>query len=176
MRDLDLPTLQLFAAVCEQRSISRVSKQAYLVGSAISKRLAQLEDAENIAKKRRKVTAVYQELYAPYEKKGYLTIPHPPASAALNGHAFFVVFDAPENRERFLAQLREKDVYAYIGYVPLHSSTMGQKLGCRPEDLPLTENLAKRVVRLPLYADLADNGLGYCIDAMNSVLQNIYGK
>ena len=45
MRDLDLPTLQLFAAVCEQRSITRVAKQAYLVGSAISKRLAQLEDA-----------------------------------------------------------------------------------------------------------------------------------
>ncbi len=45
MRDLDLLTLRLFAAVCEQRSIARVAEQEAIVGSAISKRLAQLEDA-----------------------------------------------------------------------------------------------------------------------------------
>ena len=45
MRDLDLLTLRLFAAVCEQRSIARVAEQESIVGSAISKRLAQLEHA-----------------------------------------------------------------------------------------------------------------------------------
>ncbi|ART54630.1 LysR family transcriptional regulator [Acidovorax carolinensis] len=45
MRNLDLLTLRLFAAVCEQRSIARVAEQESIVGSAISKRLAQLEHA-----------------------------------------------------------------------------------------------------------------------------------
>ncbi|MFC5523089.1 LysR family transcriptional regulator [Polaromonas jejuensis] len=44
MRDLDMTTLRLFAAVCETRSIARAAEQAHIVGSAISKRLAQLED------------------------------------------------------------------------------------------------------------------------------------
>ncbi|MEP6773466.1 MAG: LysR family transcriptional regulator, partial [Polaromonas sp.] len=44
MRDLDLTTLRLFAAVCDARSIARAAEQANIVGSAISKRLAQLED------------------------------------------------------------------------------------------------------------------------------------
>lgn len=44
MRNLDLLTLRLFAAVCDQRSIARVAEQEAIVGSAISKRLAQLED------------------------------------------------------------------------------------------------------------------------------------
>ncbi|SFC67150.1 transcriptional regulator, LysR family [Polaromonas sp. OV174] len=44
MRDLDMTTLRLFAAVCETRSIARAAEQANIVGSAISKRLAQLED------------------------------------------------------------------------------------------------------------------------------------
>lgn len=44
MRDLDLQSLRLFAAVCDQRSIARVAEQESIVGSAISKRLAQLED------------------------------------------------------------------------------------------------------------------------------------
>lgn len=43
MRDLDLTTLRLFVAVCETRSIARAGEQAHIVGSAISKRLAQLE-------------------------------------------------------------------------------------------------------------------------------------
>jgi len=44
MRDLDLTTLRLFVAVCETRSIARAGEQASIVGSAISKRLAQLEE------------------------------------------------------------------------------------------------------------------------------------
>ena len=43
MRDLDLLTLRLFVAVCDSRNIARVAEQEAIVGSAISKRLAQLE-------------------------------------------------------------------------------------------------------------------------------------
>ena len=44
MRELDLTTLRLFVAVCDARSIARAGEQANMVGSAISKRLAALED------------------------------------------------------------------------------------------------------------------------------------
>lgn len=48
MRDLDLTTLRLFVSVCETRNIARAAEQASLVGSAISKRLAQLEDTVGV--------------------------------------------------------------------------------------------------------------------------------
>jgi DNA-binding transcriptional LysR family regulator len=44
VRDLDLMTLRLFVYVCESGSMTRASERANIVGSAISKRLAQLED------------------------------------------------------------------------------------------------------------------------------------
>ena len=44
MRDLDLTTLRLFVTVCETGNMSRAAEQASLVASAVSKRLAQLED------------------------------------------------------------------------------------------------------------------------------------
>jgi len=44
MRDLDLTTLRLFVAVCETRNMARAAEQAHMVASAISKRLAQLEE------------------------------------------------------------------------------------------------------------------------------------
>ena len=45
MRDLDLTTLRLFVTVCETGNIARAGERANIVGSAISKRLAQLEEA-----------------------------------------------------------------------------------------------------------------------------------
>jgi DNA-binding transcriptional LysR family regulator len=44
LRDLDLITLRLFVTVCETGNIARAGEQANIVGSAISKRLSQLED------------------------------------------------------------------------------------------------------------------------------------
>jgi DNA-binding transcriptional LysR family regulator len=44
VRDLDLTTLRLFVTVCETGNIARAGEQAHIVGSAISKRLSQLED------------------------------------------------------------------------------------------------------------------------------------
>jgi DNA-binding transcriptional LysR family regulator len=45
VRDLDLTSLRLFVTVCETGNISRAGERANIVGSAISKRLSQLEDA-----------------------------------------------------------------------------------------------------------------------------------
>jgi dTDP-4-amino-4,6-dideoxygalactose transaminase len=87
--------------------------------------------------------------------------------------------DSSDNRQVFLSSLKSKfEVNAYIGYVPLHSFTKGLELGYKPEDLPLTESLASRIVRLPFYTDLgkSDEDLTYVIDSIRSVLLDIYPR
>ena len=42
-KDLDLTTLRLFVAVCDARNIAHAAEREHLVGSAVSKRMAQLE-------------------------------------------------------------------------------------------------------------------------------------
>lgn len=137
--------------------------------------LAQLEDVQNIVNKRSKITSAYRDLYEPYDEKKCLQIPKIPEGVKLNHHAFFVIFDIENNQQKFLRLLREKGIYAYIGYMPLHSSPMGRKFGYRPEDVPLTENIARRIVRLPFYTELENNGLDYCIEGMSEVLRTLYG-
>lgn len=44
MKDLDLSTLRLFVAVCDARSIKKVAERERIDASAITKRLAKLED------------------------------------------------------------------------------------------------------------------------------------
>ena len=47
MTDLDLTTLRLFVNVCESRSIQRVAEREKMDRSAITKRLAKLENNLN---------------------------------------------------------------------------------------------------------------------------------
>lgn len=137
--------------------------------------LAQLENEDLIVDKRRKVTEAYYKLFQPFYNAGKLNIYQPQKHITSNHHAFWVVFDSSENRSVFMERLRSYDIHVYIGYLPLHSSPMGIKFGYKPDDLPITEGVADRVVRLPFYAGMADVGLGYTIEKMATVLKEIYG-
>lgn len=48
MRDLDMTSLRLFASVCDTGSLTRTAEQSNIVGSAISKRLTQLESSVGV--------------------------------------------------------------------------------------------------------------------------------
>ncbi len=148
---------------------------SYLLGDLLAAQLlAQLEGVDEIVAKRSKVTARYAALYAPWVAKGCLQVPVIPEGVELNHHAFFVIFDTEPHQVAFLSKLKERGVGAYIGYLPLHSSLMGQRYGYRADDLPLTEDVSRRIVRLPFYADLVDD-LDFCAEAMRSVLTELYG-
>ena len=124
--------------------------------------LAQLEEEEQIKKKRRKVDAAYRKILQPWAAKGKIGIPRYPADRESNYHAFWVIFDQEERKEAFITKMEQKNIAAYIGYVPLHSAKMGYSLGYKSHDLPITESMASRLVRLPMFPDLSGSELEYC--------------
>jgi dTDP-4-amino-4,6-dideoxygalactose transaminase len=136
--------------------------------------LSQLEEEDKMKSLRSNITKAYFSLFSSFESQQKLSIFKIPDYIKLNHHAFWVVFDTQENAELFMAELREKTIYAYIGYIPLHSAPKGLEYGFKKDDLPLTEDLGNRIVRLPFYTELGEVGLNYCIDEMKKVLNKIY--
>jgi dTDP-4-amino-4,6-dideoxygalactose transaminase len=136
--------------------------------------LAQLEQEVKFKEIRSRITEAYRDLFAPYQERGLVSFFQLKDYMTINHHAFWVVFDTTLNQQQFMANLREHTVYAYIGYLPLHSSPKGLEFGYTAEDLPMTEDLASRIVRLPFYTELGEVGLDYCIDAMRITLDNLY--
>lgn len=136
--------------------------------------LAQLEQEEKFKALRSKITKGYLELFKPYRDRGLVNYFQVPDYMTLNHHAFWVTFDSTENQQKFMARLRDFNVAAYIGYVALHSAPKGLEFGYKPEDLPITQDIASRVVRLPFYTELAETGLDYCLQSMQTVLNEIY--
>ncbi|MBX3650323.1 MAG: dTDP-4-amino-4,6-dideoxygalactose transaminase [Burkholderiales bacterium] len=117
---------------------------------------AQLEHAETIITQRRRLCAIYREALQDPADAGRLLLPQPePEGLAGNGHMFYLFTRTAAERPALLAHLKAAGMHAVFHYVPLHSSPAGQRFGRSAGALPVTDDLAERLVRLPLYYGLA---------------------
>ncbi len=118
---------------------------------------AQLERAETIIARRRQLCAVYREALQDLADAGLLALPQvEPAGVSGNGHMFYLFTRSAAERGKLLTHLKAAGVHAVFHYVPLHASPAGRKFGRTAGALPVTENLADRLLRLPLFYNLDD--------------------
>ncbi len=131
---------------------------------------AQMDRYDEIFEKRMNVWNTYYRELAPLEAKGLLRRPALPEGIEHNAHMFCIVLPSEEIRTYLINKLREKEIASYICYVPLHSAPYGLKLGYTPEMLPVTEDLGKRILRLPLYVDMSGEDAMAVVQAINEIL------
>jgi dTDP-4-amino-4,6-dideoxygalactose transaminase len=117
---------------------------------------AQLESMEELTECRRALDCTYRNLLGPLARQGLLTLPHVPAGCTSNYHNFFVLVPSRAERDGLAAHLGSQGISASFHFIPLHSSPMGQQLGYCAGDLPITEDLSQRLLRLPFYPGLAE--------------------
>jgi dTDP-4-amino-4,6-dideoxygalactose transaminase len=117
---------------------------------------AQLEQLESISQRRRDIYDFYYHHLAPLEKSGWLQLPSIPDECESNYHMFYALLPNTEVRDALIANLKEDGIAAPFHYVPLHTAPVGMSFGYRAGDLPVTEDLSSRLVRLPFYYDLCE--------------------
>jgi dTDP-4-amino-4,6-dideoxygalactose transaminase len=133
---------------------------------------AQLEMMDAISARRRTLYQVYQTMLEPLEAEGLLRLPRIPGNCTSNYHLFYILLPDRPTRDGLMTHLQDKGILAVFHYVPLHSSPMGEKLGYRPGDLPITEELSARLLRLPLYYDLTEADQLEVISQIRSYLED----
>ncbi|MGD7036996.1 dTDP-4-amino-4,6-dideoxygalactose transaminase [Methylotuvimicrobium buryatense] len=125
---------------------------SYLPGEVIAAFLwAQMEEAEEITRKRLAIWDRYHEALAPMEASGNLRRPIIPAECRHNAHMYYVLLESLEQRTETIARLKEQEIYAVFHYVPLHSSPAGLRYGRAVGDMHNTSELSDRLLRLPLW-------------------------
>ena len=115
---------------------------------------AQLEQAEAIMARRQALWAKYHAAFEPLEQAGRLRRPSVPRDAAPNAHSYFLLLADLAARQRFIDTLRPQGVHAVFHYVPLHSAPAGRKFGRASGSMQVTDSVADRLVRLPLWIGL----------------------
>jgi dTDP-4-amino-4,6-dideoxygalactose transaminase len=124
----------------------------------------QLEIAEEITAQRLAIWNRYHDGFAELEAEGLLRRPTVRPGHAHNGHLYYLVLPSPVARGSFIEDLREKGIHTAFHYVPLHSSPAGLAFGRTAGQLPHTDELSGRLVRLPLWAGLDEGSVSRVID------------
>jgi dTDP-4-amino-4,6-dideoxygalactose transaminase len=117
---------------------------------------AQLENIEKINNKRKEIWQFYYNLFKSYKN---LTIPTIPKDCEFNAHIFYVIFENISLRNDFIKYLKENDIMSVFHYIPLHSSPAGLKYGRVASEMVVTDNVADRLTRMPLFYDLSNDQL-----------------
>lgn len=127
---------------------------------------AQLEQREKIQTHRRHIWDLYQTGLKDWSAAHDVQLPCVPEHCEQSYHMFYLLLPNLDLRQKFIQYLRDRGIYSVFHYLPLHLSEMGQKLGGREGDLPVTENISDRLVRLPFHNGLTSSEQEQVIDAI----------
>jgi len=131
---------------------------------------AQLEQAESITKQRLALWDYYHAAFAEDEARGTLRRPIIPEGCRHNAHMYYILLSDVKTRAALLKHLESAEIKAVFHYIPLHSSLMGMKYGRTVGDLSITQELSARLVRLPLWVGLGEDGASRVVKATRKFL------
>ena len=127
---------------------------------------AQLEQADEITTQRHAIHQRYALGLQPLATAGHLRL-QAAADNSHNAHMFYIISNSEPVRAQLLAYLKHNNIHAVFHYVPLHTSPMGLRYGYKPGDLPVTEDLSARLIRLPCYYELSQQDQDRVIAAVH---------
>jgi dTDP-4-amino-4,6-dideoxygalactose transaminase len=115
---------------------------------------AQLEARDEIQRRRLEIWDGYARELAAWAMARQVQLPTVPEDCTQPGHLFYLLLPSLKARTAFIQTLRSQQILTVFHYQPLHLSEMGQRYGGRAGQCPVTEAVADRLVRLPLYFQL----------------------
>jgi dTDP-4-amino-4,6-dideoxygalactose transaminase len=129
---------------------------------------SQLESFDEIQRLRMRAWNVYAAELGSWADACGARLMHVPAGAEHPAHVFYVVMPSHQDQQLMLAHLRSRGVVGTFHYIPLDSSPAGRRFGRTPRPCVVTHDIAYRLVRLPLFADLTDADVDRVVSTVRS--------
>lgn len=117
---------------------------------------AQFEQADSLHLRRRALWDRYHEGFQSLEKEGLVRRPIIPDGCEHNAHLYYLLLPDFSARNSLIDSLRGRKIYAPFHYVPLHSAPAGLKLARTHGSLAVTDDVASRLLRMPLWHAMTD--------------------
>lgn len=128
---------------------------SYLPGEIIAAFLwAQMEEVDAITRRRLAMWGTYHQWLAEAERAGKLRRPVVPGHCVHNAHMYYVLLPDLQARTRCIERLKALGVHSVFHYVPLHSAPAGLKYGRAHGTLAVTDDIADRLLRLPMWVGM----------------------
>lgn len=142
---------------------------SYLMSDILAAFLyGQLECAEAIQTKRRRVWEYYHKNLAEWAGQQGVRTPYVPAECEQTYHMYYLLLPSLETRQALIRHLKQQGILSVFHYLPLHLSDMGRKYGGKAGDCPVTEDLSDRLLRLPFYNELTESDQAVVVEALQA--------
>jgi dTDP-4-amino-4,6-dideoxygalactose transaminase len=129
----------------------------------------QLEAFADIQRQRHAVWDTYHRELADWAAEQGVAQPTVPPECEQPAHLYYLLLPDLDRRQRMLRHLAERGVQGTFHYQPLHNAPAGQLHGrVGPGGCPVTEDVADRLLRLPLFAGMREGELRRVVDAVRS--------
>jgi dTDP-4-amino-4,6-dideoxygalactose transaminase len=132
---------------------------------------AQLENIDDIQKKRKEIWNKYNEGLASIAMRGKIRLPFIPSYATNNAHMYYLVCGSLQERSDLIGFLKQGGVHSVFHYLSLHKSPF-YKDKYNGTNLPNTDLYSDCLVRLPMYYELTDSD----IQKVVSLISEFYNK
>jgi dTDP-4-amino-4,6-dideoxygalactose transaminase len=143
---------------------------SYILSDVLAAMLdAQLDKLDEIQARRARVASRYHAELGEWARARGARLPPADTERRGNDHLFYLLLPDEETRDRCLSGLRAQGVMAAFHYVPLHSSPQGRRLGA-PAELPVTDRVARTLLRLPLHPRLSEEDVDRVVGALKQAL------
>lgn len=129
--------------------------------------LAQLEGRRSIQARRARIWARYDESLQAWARDAGIGTPTVSDGCEQAFHLYYLILPTLKDRSAFIEHLRRRGILAVFHYQPLNCSPMGISVGGVPGSCPVAEDMADRLVRLPLFNDLTEDEQ---LDVVESIL------
>ncbi|MBV9509025.1 MAG: dTDP-4-amino-4,6-dideoxygalactose transaminase [Caulobacteraceae bacterium] len=133
--------------------------------------LAQLEVAADFTTSRLRAWRRYHDGLERLERSFGLRRPMIPADCGHNGHIYYVLAPSSSARDRIVEGMRARGIGALTHYVPLHSAPAGLRYGRCDGPLTVTDDVAARLVRLPLHTFIEPDVQDRVMEELESLLE-----
>ena len=116
---------------------------------------SQLINYKKIMKERKKIWIKYYSTFKNFKSELFENKTYLPKNIDINYHMFFLICRNFNIRTKILTELKKIGVFSAFHYIPLHKSKFGSKYFRKK--LTVTEELSKKIIRLPLWIGVNQN-------------------
>jgi dTDP-4-amino-4,6-dideoxygalactose transaminase len=116
--------------------------------------LGQLEAREKIQARRKTIWERYHAELSGWAQANGVVQPSVPDHCDHTYHLYYLLMPSLEARTEFIARLKAENIMTVFHYQPLHLAPMGQRFGGFQGQCPVTEDIADRLVRLPVFYNM----------------------
>ena len=136
---------------------------------------AQLENMEAINRRRSQFFDYYYKALIPLVNDGKLRLPYVSSECESNSHLFYIILNDENTRNALMDHLKSRGILAVFHYLPLHLSQVGRSMGYTDGQLPVTESMSGRLLRLPFYHDMTSEDQGEVVDTIKDFV-TVHGQ